>query len=60
MPNKEGLIHVSELSDKFVKNVEDVVKLNQEVRVKLIGIDELGRARLSLKQAKEPNETVNN
>ena len=52
LPKKEGLIHVSELADKFVKNVEDVVKLDQEVKVKLIGIDEQGRVKLSLKQAK--------
>ncbi len=52
MPNKEGLIHVSELADRFVKNVEDIVKVNQEVKVKLIGIDEQGRTKLSLKQAK--------
>ena len=51
LPKKEGLIHVSELADKFVKNVEDVVKLDQEVKVKLIGIDEQGRVKLSLKQA---------
>lgn len=56
LPKKEGLIHVSELADKFVKNVEDVVKVGQEVRVKLIAIDEQGRINLSLKQAK-PSET---
>ena len=52
LPKKEGLIHVSELADKFVKNAEDVVKVGQEVKVKLIGIDEQGRVKLSLKQAK--------
>ena len=52
MPNKEGLIHVSELADRFVKNVEDIVKVGQEVKVKLIGIDDQSRAKLSLKQAK--------
>ncbi len=50
-PGKEGLIHVSELSPKFVKNVEDVVKIGDEVRVKVIGIDEQGRINLSIKQA---------
>ncbi|MBU4141236.1 MAG: polyribonucleotide nucleotidyltransferase [Candidatus Omnitrophica bacterium] len=53
LPNKDGLIHVSELADKFVKNVEDVVKVGQEVKVKLIAVDEQGRVKLSLKQAKE-------
>jgi polyribonucleotide nucleotidyltransferase len=52
LPKKEGLIHVSELADGFVKNAEDIVKVGQEVKVKLIGIDEQGRVKLSLKQAK--------
>ena len=53
LPNKEGLIHVSELADKFVKNVEDVVKIGDEVKVKIVGIDELGRVNLSIKQVVE-------
>lgn len=52
MPGKEGLIHVSELADKFVKNVEDEVKVGDVVSVKLIKIDEQGRVNLSRKQAK--------
>ncbi|MDD5422958.1 MAG: polyribonucleotide nucleotidyltransferase [Candidatus Omnitrophica bacterium] len=51
MPGKEGLIHVSELANKFVKNVEDVVKVGDEVTVKVIEIDEQGRVNLSKKQA---------
>ena len=54
LPNKEGLIHVSELSNKFIKNVEDAVKVGDEVKVKVIGIDELGRVNLSKKQAEAP------
>ena len=53
LPGKEGLIHVSELSDQFVKNVSEVVKVGQEVTVKVIGIDEQGRINLSIKKAKE-------
>ncbi len=52
-PRKEGLVHVSELSDKFVKTVEEVVKIGDEIRVKVIGIDELGRIKLSKKQAEQ-------
>jgi len=52
-PRKEGLVHVSELSDTFVKKVEEVVKLGDEVKVKVIGVDELGRINLSIKQAQE-------
>ncbi|MFA5287067.1 MAG: S1 RNA-binding domain-containing protein, partial [Candidatus Omnitrophota bacterium] len=52
-PRKEGLVHVSELSDKFIKNVDEVVKIGDEIKVKVIGIDELGRINLSKKQAEE-------
>ncbi|MFH1269877.1 MAG: polyribonucleotide nucleotidyltransferase [Candidatus Omnitrophota bacterium] len=52
-PGKEGLVHVSELSATFVKNVEEVVKVGDEVKVKVVGIDELGRINLSKKQAEE-------
>ena len=52
-PNKEGLIHVSELSEKYVKKVEEVVHIGDEVKVKVVGIDELGRINLSKKQAEK-------
>jgi len=54
LPGKEGLIHVSELAKGFVKNVEDAVKIGDEVTVKVIEIDEQGRVNLSKKQA-EPD-----
>jgi polyribonucleotide nucleotidyltransferase len=50
-PGKEGLVHISELAARFVKNVEEVVKLGDEFKVKVIAIDELGRVNLSKKQA---------
>jgi polyribonucleotide nucleotidyltransferase len=55
-PSKEGLVHISELSDHFVKDVEEVVKLQDEIKVKVIGIDELGRINLSKKKAEENNQ----
>ncbi len=45
---KWGLIHISKLSDKYVKNVEDYVKQGQEVEAVVIGIDENGKVSLSL------------
>jgi polyribonucleotide nucleotidyltransferase len=54
-PGKEGLVHVSELSDTFVKDVESVVKIGDEIKVKVIGIDELGRINLSKKQVPPEN-----
>jgi len=50
-PRKEGLVHVSELSNTFVKKIDDLVKVGDEFKVKVIGIDELGRINLSKKQA---------
>ena len=49
-PNKDGLMHISKLSDKRVAKVEDVVNVGDEVDVKVIKIDErAGRISLSLK-----------
>jgi len=48
---KDGMIHVSELKEGFVKKVEDVLKMGDFVRVKIIKVDEDGgRIGLSLKQ----------
>ena len=49
LPGKEGLVHISELADHHVAKVEDVVKVGDEIRVKVIGIDNLGRINLSRK-----------
>ena len=49
-PNKDGMIHISKLSDKRVDKVEDVVKVGDEVTVKVIKIDAAkGRIDLSMK-----------
>ena len=52
-PGKEGLVHISELVDHFVKDIEGEVKVGDEFKVKVIGVDELGRINLSKKQVKE-------
>jgi polyribonucleotide nucleotidyltransferase len=49
LPGKEGLVHVSELADYRVARVEDVVKVGDEVTVKVIGVDNMGRVNLSRK-----------
>ena len=51
LPGKEGLVHVSELSNEYVKNAEDVVKIGDELDVKLFEIDDRGRLNLSHKKA---------
>ncbi|MFC1903869.1 polyribonucleotide nucleotidyltransferase [Chloroflexota bacterium] len=47
LPGKEGLVHISELADYRVGKVEDVVKVGDEVTVKAINIDNMGRVNLS-------------
>jgi polyribonucleotide nucleotidyltransferase len=50
-PDTDGLCHVSELSDRYVDRTEDIIGLGQEVRVKVILIDDQGRIKLSRKAA---------
>ena len=50
-PGVEGLCHISELNDGYVKSVEDVCKIGDMIPVKLISIDDQGRLKLSRKQA---------
>ena len=51
LPGKIGLCHISELSDGFIRNINEFVKVGDEILVKVIGIDELGRITLSKKRA---------
>ncbi|HTL30719.1 MAG TPA: S1 RNA-binding domain-containing protein, partial [Tepidisphaeraceae bacterium] len=57
-PETDGLCHVSELSDRYVERVTDFVNMGDEVKVKVILIDDQGRIKLSRKAAmKELGET---
>ena len=49
LPNQDGLVHISELENRRVNKVEDVLSLGDEVKVKIIGIDPEGKIRLSRK-----------
>ncbi len=53
LPGKEGLVHISELDTKRVKNVEDIVHVGDKLLVKVIDIDDLGRIKLSRKAVLE-------
>ncbi len=59
LPGKEGLVHISKLSKKRIAKVEDIVKVNDNILVKVIGIDNLGRIDLRKIDADE-NNIVNN
>ncbi len=50
-PGKEGMVHISKLSENRVEKVEDVVNIGDAVRVKYLGVDEKNRIRLSMKDA---------
>jgi polyribonucleotide nucleotidyltransferase len=52
LPRQEGLVHVSELAWGYVNSVNDVVKIGDELEVKVIEIDEMGRINLSHRQTK--------
>lgn len=53
LPGKQGLVHVSELSDQYVKDVNQAVKVGDRFKVKVIEIDEMRRVNLSKKQAEK-------
>ncbi len=51
LPGRDGLAHISELSDNYIKNVDEVCKLGDEMLVKVLSIDDQGKIRLSRKAA---------
>jgi len=51
MPGKQGLVHVSEFSNEYVKDMESVCKVGDKFKVKLVEIDKMKRLNLSKKQA---------
>jgi polyribonucleotide nucleotidyltransferase len=57
LPGKEGLVHISELADYRVNRVEDEVKIGDEMTVKVINIDNLGRVNLSRRALFEKDES---
>ncbi|MCG3721678.1 polyribonucleotide nucleotidyltransferase [Vibrio cincinnatiensis] len=59
LPGKDGLVHISQIADKRIEKVSDVLSEGQEVQVKVLEIDRQGRVRLSMKEAVEkPAEEV--
>ena len=54
--HQDGLVHISELSDKFVKNPADVIKVQQKVEVSVMEVD-LERNRISLSMKKIPGKS---
>ena len=51
LPGQEGLVHISELADFRVNRTEDVVKMGEEIWVKVLSVEDNGKVRLSRKAA---------
>ena len=56
MGTKDGLVHISELSERRVGKTTDIVKVGDKVKVKVIGFDNRGKIRLSMKELKQKSE----
>ena len=54
LPGKDGLVHISQISDQRVENVTDELAEGQKVRVKVLEVDKQGRIRLSMKEVDQP------
>jgi len=59
LPGKDGLCHISELSDEYVRTVSDVCKVGDPMPVKVIAVDEQDRVKLSRKQALRDQAAAN-
>ena len=55
--HQDGLVHISELSDRYVKNPADIVKVNQKVMVTVINVD-IDRGRISLSMKTSPEKQM--
>jgi len=55
---RSGLVHISEVANTYVEDISTHLQEGQEVKVKIIGIDETGRINLSIKKAEEPERAA--
>ena len=58
LPGKDGLVHISQITDARVQNVADFLKIGDVVKVKVLEVDRQGRVRLSIKEANAPTEAA--
>jgi polyribonucleotide nucleotidyltransferase len=58
LPGTEGMVHISELSTEYVENINDVVHIGDELKVKVIDIDDMGKIRLSKRVVDDPSAEV--
>ena len=55
---KSGLVHISEIAIDYVKNIEDHVKVGDEVKVKIVSVSPEGKISLSIKKVLEENNII--
>lgn len=53
LPGKDGLVHISQISDERIERVSDVLQEGQKIKVKVMEIDRMGKVRLSMKDVEE-------
>ena len=53
LPGKDGLVHISQIANRRIENVSDVLQEGQQVRVKVLDVDPRGRIKLSMKDLDE-------
>ncbi|HLV76779.1 MAG TPA: polyribonucleotide nucleotidyltransferase [Marinobacter sp.] len=53
LPGKDGLVHISQISERRIENVTDELSEGQEVLVKVLDVDNRGRVKLSMKEVRE-------
>ncbi|MFT5481869.1 MAG: polyribonucleotide nucleotidyltransferase, partial [Halieaceae bacterium] len=58
LPGKDGLVHISQICDERVENVTDHLSEGQEVRVKVLDVDQRGRVKLSMKEVNDGTANV--
>ena len=50
-----GMVHISEIDDSYVKDINDFLKQNEKVKVKVLAVDEKGKISLSIRRVREPS-----
>ncbi len=53
---KDGLVHISEVANEFVKDIKEFVKVGDKVKVKIMGLNKQGKYELSMKRTEVPEE----
>ncbi len=56
LPGKDGLVHISQIAQERVKDVNDYLKEGEEVYVKVLDVDQRGRVKLSIKEVTDADK----